>query len=88
MNEKVSTTFERHAQTALVMLLVLLLAWVGKTTQDTSLAIAQMKVKVDYLQEQARKPHNHNELVNEVAAIRNEITRHIAECERARGIKK
>ena len=44
--------FERHAQTALVLLLVALLIWVGKTTQDTSVAIAQLKVQIQHLQSQ------------------------------------
>ena len=45
--------FERHAQTALVLLLVALLIWVGKTTQDTSVQIAQLHVHIENLQRQA-----------------------------------
>lgn len=45
-------SFERHAQTALVLILVALLVWVGKTTQDTAVAIAQVKVEIQHLQRQ------------------------------------
>ena len=45
--------FERHAQTALVLLLVALLIWVGKTTQDTSVQIAKLHVHIENLQRQA-----------------------------------
>lgn len=48
--------FERHAQTALVMLLVALLVWVGKTVQDTAIAVGRMQVEVSQLQAQIAKP--------------------------------
>lgn len=44
-----STAFERHAQTALVLILVALLLWVGNTTQKTALIVAEMRVEVAYL---------------------------------------
>lgn len=44
--------FERHAQTALVLLLVALLIWVGKTTQDTAVQIAQLHIHIENLQRQ------------------------------------
>ena len=47
-----SRAFERHAQTALVMLIVALLIWVGKTTQDTSVTIAQLHIHIENLQKQ------------------------------------
>lgn len=41
--------FERHAQTALVLLLVALLLWVGKTTQNTAVSVAEMRVELSYM---------------------------------------
>lgn len=73
MNDVISNTFERHAQTALVLLLVALLVWVGKTTQETSVAIAQLSVKVGYLQAQAETPHSHAEIIREMSKLRDEV---------------
>lgn len=47
-----SRAFERHAQTALVLLVVALLAWVGKTTQETAVTVAKLNVHVETLQRQ------------------------------------
>jgi peptidoglycan hydrolase CwlO-like protein len=52
MVDEMSRAFERHAQTALVMLIVALLLWVGKTTQDTSVTIAQLHIHIENLQKQ------------------------------------
>lgn len=52
MVDEMSRAFERHAQTALVLLVVALLAWVGKTTQETAVTIAKLHVHVDTLQRQ------------------------------------
>ena len=41
--------FERHAQTALVLILVALLLWVGQTTQHTSVVVAEMRVELAFL---------------------------------------
>jgi len=49
VDERVSSAFERHTQTALVMLLVALLLWVGNTTQQTSIEVAELKVEIRYL---------------------------------------
>ena len=49
VTEVITNAFERHAQTALVMLLVALLLWVGNTTQKTSVAVAEMRVEITYL---------------------------------------
>lgn len=48
----VSSAFERHAQTALVLLVVALLVWVGKTTQDSAVTMASLKVEIQHLQRQ------------------------------------
>jgi hypothetical protein len=62
-DEKViQPAFERHAQTALVLLLVALLLWVGNTTQLTSVSVAEMKVELAFLKGQLQKPHVHPEL--------------------------
>lgn len=47
----VTRVFERHAQTAGVLLLVALLLWVGNTTQTTSVAVAKMGVEITYLKD-------------------------------------
>ena len=51
MTEVITNAFERHTQTALVLLLVALLLWVGATTQNTSVTVAEMKVEISYLKE-------------------------------------
>ena len=62
MAEVITNTFERHAQTALVLLLVALLAWVGATTQKTSVAIAELRVEVGFLKGSVAAPHLHPEI--------------------------
>jgi peptidoglycan hydrolase CwlO-like protein len=52
MVDEMSRAFERHAQTALVLLVVALLVWVGKTTQETAVTIAKLHVHVETLQRQ------------------------------------
>ena len=52
----VSNSFERHAQTALVLVLVALLLWVGNTTQNTAVAVAEMRVEVAYLKALSELP--------------------------------
>lgn len=51
-----ANTFERHAQTALVLLLVGLLMWVGNTTQATAVAIGSMRVEIAFLKAAAAAP--------------------------------
>ena len=62
VNDRFTNTFERHAQTALVLLLVALLLWVGSTTQKTSVAIAELRVELGYLKVSVERPHVHDEL--------------------------
>lgn len=66
MIEVVSNAFERHAQTALVLLLVALLLWVGSTTQDTSVSVAEMRVEIAYLKVSVERPHSHADLTQSV----------------------
>lgn len=49
-------SFERHAQTALVLILVALLLWVGNTTQNTAVTVAEMRVEVAYLKAISEQP--------------------------------
>lgn len=42
-------SFERHTQTALVLILVALLLWVGQTTQHTAVLVAEMRVELAFL---------------------------------------
>lgn len=44
-----ASVWERHAQTVLVLLLVALLLWVGNTTQQTAVAVAEMRVEINFL---------------------------------------
>jgi hypothetical protein len=46
MNKTELTNMERHTQTALVLLLVGLLSWVGLTTHKTSIEIAKVGVEL------------------------------------------
>jgi hypothetical protein len=43
------SAFERHAQTGIAVLLVMLLGWVGLTTQSTQVKVAQLTVEVNHL---------------------------------------
>lgn len=49
--------FERHAQTALVLLVVALLAWVGNTTQTTAVKLAEITIQIDYLRRAVEIPN-------------------------------
>jgi hypothetical protein len=51
VNDVISNAMERHAQSALVLLLVALLIWVGKTTQETSVSVAELKIEIAYLKD-------------------------------------
>ena len=62
MIEAISNSFERHAQTALVLLLVALLMWVGGTTQSTAVAIAELRAEVGFLRASMARPHLHPEM--------------------------
>ena len=62
MIEVISNSFERHAQTALVLLLVALLMWVGGTTQNTAVAIAELRAEVGFMRSAMGKPHLHPEM--------------------------
>lgn len=42
-------SFERHAQTALTLLLVALLIWIGASVQDTAVTMAQVRVEMTYI---------------------------------------
>ena len=75
--------FERHAQTALVLVVVALLLWVGKTTQDTAITVAAMRVEVAYLKATVEQPSiAMNTLMRDNADTKARlriIERHIAE---------
>lgn len=66
MNAVISNAFERHAQTALVLLLVALLLWVGATTQGTAIAVAEMRVEIAYLKISVESPHAHANITQAV----------------------
>jgi hypothetical protein len=55
-DHRVTSAFERHAQTSAVMLLVALLLWVGNTTQNTAVAVAEMRVEMVYLKATMNRP--------------------------------
>jgi len=65
----VTNTFERHAQTALVLLLVALLVWVGNTTQKTQVTVAEMRVEVGYLKIAVESPPQYLELSKRVDSL-------------------
>lgn len=60
----ISTSMERHTQTALVLLLVALLLWVGGTTQNTAVSVAEMRVEVAYLKAAIERPDSDIVAVN------------------------
>lgn len=55
MNED-TRTFERHAQTALVILVVALLGWVGLTVNQNQIELAKLTVTVQSLNNQIAAP--------------------------------
>lgn len=69
----ISNAFERHAQTALVLLLVALLLWVGSTTQTTAVSIAEMRIEIAYLKVSSDTPHLHPSISREVLDIQHRL---------------
>ena len=63
---QMTRAFERHAQTALVLLLVALLLWVGSTTQNTAVSVAEMRVEIAYLKLSVERPHEHADITQSV----------------------
>lgn len=64
MNQNGSdSVFERHAQTALTLLVVALLSWVVFTTQQTAVDVARLIAKIESLESEIaqyrRNSHNH-----------------------------
>ena len=71
----VTRAFERHAQTALVLLLVALLLWVGNTTQQTAVTVAEMRVEMAYLKVKVDVPDtDHRDCIKQIADLRERIT--------------
>ena len=67
--------FERHAQTALVLLLVALLLWVGNTTQTTAVTVAEMRVELAYLKAKVDEPEaEHMDCIKQLADLRERVT--------------
>lgn len=44
-------TWERHTQTVLALLVTALLVWVGSTTQQTAVAIAELKAEISFMRQ-------------------------------------
>lgn len=71
-------TMERHAQTALVLLLVGLLSWVGITTHNTSIAVASLAVEMQYLKQEAHKPADKFDVIERrLDAIEQALSKHM-----------
>jgi hypothetical protein len=71
----VSRAFERHTQTALVLLLVALLLWVGNTTQQTAVTVAEMRVELAYLKAKVDEPQlEHMDCIHQLADLRERVT--------------
>jgi hypothetical protein len=71
----ITNTFERHAQTALVLLLVALLLWVGNTTQQTAVTVAEMRVEMAYLKVKVDEPRqDHIDCTEQLADLRNRVS--------------
>lgn len=69
-----SHPFERHAQTVLVSLVVLLLAWTANTVNSNQMAIVQLLVKVESLEEAVHEPDGKfDEIENRLDAIEKAI---------------
>jgi septal ring factor EnvC (AmiA/AmiB activator) len=67
-------TFERHAQTALVLLIVGLLSWVGITTHKTALTLATITADIGHLDEMLdRDQHKFQEIEQRLDSIEKAI---------------
>jgi len=44
--------FERHAQTVLTLLVCALLTWVGYSTHQNQIQLAQLTIRIEFLQQQ------------------------------------
>ena len=51
-----NVSFERHAQTALVLLVVALLGWVGLTVNRNQLELAKLTIQVENLNDTVTTP--------------------------------
>ncbi len=71
-SKRPTPAFERHAQTVLVLVLVALLLWVGKTTQDTAVSIAEMRVELTFLKREVQQQHPHEDLYRRVERLEEE----------------
>ncbi len=67
MDRRRSNAFERHAQTALTLIMVALILWVGSATQATQIKVAELTVQVNNLQS----------VINAPEARVNDLTRRI-----------
>ena len=75
-----NSSLERHTQTALVLLLVALLGWVGMTTHQTSVAVAKMAVEIGHLKREAEKPtQKFNEIERRLDAIERALQVHMGQ---------
>lgn len=71
---KMNNALERHAQTVLVLLLVALLLWVGNTTQNTAVAVAEMRVELAFLKATVAKPAlEHADCTKQLADLRKRV---------------
>lgn len=52
MAEDKNATFENHVQTALQMIIIMIVGWVGMTTNKSAVDIAALSAKVEVLQTQ------------------------------------
>lgn len=65
MIDVISNTVERHTQTVVVLVLAALLLWVGNTTQETSVSVAEMRIEVAFLKAAAVGPSPGIKILNE-----------------------
>ena len=61
---------ERHIQTVLVSLVICLMAWVGKTVSDQTVAIAKLQVSVSRLETLAKDEYSRYDAHNVHAQLR------------------
>ena len=68
---------ERHLQTLLVSLIILLLAWVASTVNQNQLAIVRLLVKVESLESTVREPDGKfKEIERRLDSIEKTLHRH------------
>lgn len=72
--EEKKVSWERHANTVLVTLIVALMIWVGSTTQRTAIELAKLSVEVAHIKQKIVEPDGKfREIEKRLSAIEGQL---------------